>query len=132
MPTKNNSTIFNSNIRSWRKTDASIISTIKLPDEKLKLKKVTEVILNEGKTFYLDYEAHSQVIILVLYGKITTDSLPYEIPSDQIIILNPIQKDRLEIKNAFLDECADIIIFEMNHENNESFICLEDLNIKKK
>lgn len=132
MLTKNNSTIFNSNTRSWDKTDFFIINEIELPDEGLKLKKVTEIIINEGQTFYLDYEANSQIVVIVLYGKIITDSLPYEIPSDQMIILNPTQKDRLEIKNGFQDECADIIIFEIDNQNNESFICLEDLNIKKK
>lgn len=132
MLTKNNSTIFNSNTRSWDKTDFFIINEIELPDEGLKLKKVTEIIINEGQTFYLDYEANSQIVVIVLYGKIITDSLPYKIPSDQMIILNPTQKDRLEIKNGFQDECADIIIFEIDNQNNESFICLEDLNIKKK
>lgn len=132
MLTKNNSTIFNSNTRSWDKTDFFIINEIELPDEGLKLKKVTEIIINEGQTFYLDYEANSQIVVIVLYGKIITDSLPYEIPSDQMIILNPTQKDRLKIKNGFQDECADIIIFEIDNQNNESFICLEDLNIKKK
>ncbi|GEM_PF-702567 len=132
MLTTEKSTIFNSDTRSWRKTHASIISTIELTDEKLKLKRFVEVILNEGQTFYLDYEAHSQIVILVLYGKIITDPFPHEIHSDQIIILNSIQKDRLEIKNASMDGCMDIIIFEIHNPNSESFICLENLHIKKK
>ncbi|MCS3532631.1 hypothetical protein [Chryseobacterium sp. JUb7] len=132
MIVNSDSTIFNSNTRSWCEENSFLINEMNFEDKNLKLKKVTEVIIKDGETFSLNYPEDSQIIILVLYGKITTDCFPYDIFSNQVFVSNSNSNNTVEIRNGLEDESTDIIIFEVTDKDNENFISLEDLVIKNK
>ncbi|UZT97978.1 hypothetical protein ODZ84_22910 [Chryseobacterium fluminis] len=123
------SKIFKSDFAVWKDENSCRIRKILTEEKDLNLRKVTEIVFDQGGKYRFEYKANCNLMILVLYGEILINDFNKQISAHEVFTLKSTETDFLSLKNNLEEEKADVLIVELESKNNDNSFLIKDLNI---
>lgn len=129
MLVQNPSRIYKSDLSIWKKENLYAVNEINVDGNVSKLKKVTEIILDENGNYNLPFEKNCNILVIVLYGEVLINDFEKTISANQVFTLKSDKSNSLKIKNKLTDEKADVLILELKNNSSENSFTIENLNL---
>lgn len=126
------SRIFKSDLSVWKKEHSCAVHEMILSEENSKLRKVSEIVLDENGSYDFEYKENCAILIIVLYGEVLINDFEKPISAEQILTLKSSESNFLTLKNNLPSEKADILILELKSKSSENSFSMEALNLNEK
>lgn len=112
------SRIFKTDFRIWTEAENAVSTQLFRNEEKIgRLKKVSEVVLNENSDFRTVVEEDCTIIIFPLYGEIILTDYYETIKAGETLTLNRQAGEILAIGNQIFYDKSDVLILEFQSQN---------------